>query len=139
MAGFGYLVHDRLADILRRFDIGPGGLIPHVIYQADEVTPIAGQWWYLGLGAQKRSFLPGRSRKLRTVVDGKGVKDSVYPPGFDHRDDNLTFSTAALAGPGLWAEAELHSCLLMSLPLGQALMDAGPGEAIQLRTAPVVA
>jgi hypothetical protein len=139
IAGIGYLVHDRLADILRRFDIGPGGLIPHVIYEADEVTPIAEQWWYLGLGAQKRSFPPGRSRKFKTVVDGKGLKDSIYRPWPDRRDDDLTFSTAALEGPDLWAEAELHSCLFMSQPLGQALIDAGLGEVFQLRTALVVA
>ncbi len=139
MAGFGYLVHDRLADILRRFDIGPGGLIPHVIYEADEVTPIAEQWWYLGLGAQKRSFLPGRSRKFKTVVDGKGLKDSIFRPWPDRRNDDLTFSPVALEGPDLWAEAELHSCLLMSQPLGQALMGAGLGEVFQLRAALVVA
>lgn len=139
MAGIGYLVHDRLADILRRFDIGPGGLIPHAIYEADEVTPIAEQWWHLGLGAQKRSFLPGRSRKLMTVFDGKGLRDSIHQPWPDRRDDDLTFSTAALEGPDLWAEAELTYCLLMSQPLGQALIDAGLGEVFQLRTALVVA
>jgi hypothetical protein len=139
VAGFGYLVNDRLADILRRFDIGPGRPIPHVIYEADEVTPIAGQWWYLGLGAQKRSFLPGRSRKFRTVVDGKGLKDSVDRLWPGRRDDVLTFSTAALEGPDLWAEAELGNCLLMGQPLGEALSDAGLGAVFQLRTAPVVA
>jgi hypothetical protein len=139
IAGFGYLVHDRLAEILRRFDIGPGGLIPHVIYEADEVTPIAEQWWYLGLGAQKRSFLPARSRKVLTVFDGKGLKDSIYQPWPDRRDDDLTFSAAALEGPDLWAEAELHSCLLLSQPLGQALIDADLGEVFRLRTALVLA
>ena len=67
------------------------------------------------------------------------MRDSVYRPGYDHCDNNLTFSAAALEGPDLWAEAEVCNCLLMSQSLGQTLMDAGLGEVFQLRTALVVA
>lgn len=60
VGGF-YAVKGRLAQVLSRFDLGEGGLIPFPIYQADLVTPIKGEFFLLNFGARKSSCLPDQS------------------------------------------------------------------------------
>jgi hypothetical protein len=139
-AGIGYIVDKQVKEVLEPFDLGPGGLFPYTIYQADEVTPTNEQWWMLGMGAQKRSFCPDKSAHpdLECLFDGKGQKDSLYniaiPPG----DDVLAFSSAALEGSDIWHEPELAISFCFSDRLGQALLDADLSHWFDLQTARIV-
>ena len=139
-AGVGYIVDERVAELLSHFDIGPGGMFPYPIYEADEVTPIPDQWQMLGLGAQKRSFRWDMSEHpfLECLFDGKGEKDSIYNVGAPVGDDVLAFSSAALEGADLWQEPELLSMFCFSDRLAQALQGAGLGRWFDLERARIV-
>lgn len=138
MAGIAYIVNEQVEGVFREFDIGPGGLNPYPIYEDDETTPIMERWWILGFGSQKQSFLPERSKKFLTIVNGKGVKPSIYSVWPARRDDDLSFSRAALIGADLWAEENLKDGLMMSHALGTRIIAAGLGDVFQIRSALVV-
>ncbi len=138
MAGIAYIVNAQIERVFRVFDIGPGGMAPYPIYEGDEKTPISEPWWILGLGAQKRSLLPERCAKIRTIVEGKAGKPSIYRMWAARRDDDLSFSADALAGADLWAEEGLQNALMMSEALGNRIIKAGLGDVFQIRSALVV-
>ncbi len=139
-AGVGYIVDERVAEVLKPFDIGPGGMFPYTIYEADEVTPYPKPWWMLGLGAQKRSFRGDLSTHpfLECLFDGKGERDSLYGFAAPVGDDVLVFSPEALEGPDLWQEAELLYSFCFSDRLVQALKDAGLAKWFDLQSARIV-
>lgn len=117
----------RLAEVLSQFDLGPLGLIPYTIYEADEVTPHPGPFWLIGLGVQKTSFLPEESRMFEWGVPNHAT--GIRLPRIDARvsDGDIALSEAALDGPDLWVEAGFRGNLWMSGRLVQALLDAKLG------------
>ena len=140
-AGLGYIVDARVAELLEPFDLGPGGIFPYAIYEADEQTPIKDQWWMLGLGAQKRSFRPDKSKHafLECLFDGKGERDSSYGIMLPMPEDEyLAFSPAALEGADLWTDRELYGAFCFSDRLGQALQEAGLAHWFNLHAARIV-
>lgn len=139
-AGVGYIVDERVAELLGQFDIGPGGMFDYPIYEADEVTLIPDRWQMLGLCAHKRSFRGDISEHefLECLVDGKGEKDSIYNIGAPVGDDVLAFSSAALEGADLWQEPELMHTFGFSDPLAQALQEAGLARWFDLQRARIV-
>ena len=38
-----YIVDERVTEVFRPFDLGPGGMFPYTIFEADEVTSISEQ------------------------------------------------------------------------------------------------
>ncbi|MFP5432382.1 hypothetical protein [Sphingobium sp. ba1] len=46
-AGSFFAVKGKLAEVLPRFDLGEGGLIPFTIYKADLATPVDGEFFLL--------------------------------------------------------------------------------------------
>lgn len=138
MAGIAYILNEQVERVFRDFDIGPGGLVPYPIFENDETTPIKARWWIFRFGSQKRSFLPERSKRCLTIVNGKGVRPSLYRVWPERQDDDLSFSRAALDGADLWAEENLKDGLMMSASLGDRIIAAGLGEVFQIRSALVV-
>jgi hypothetical protein len=140
IAGVGYIVDERVAEVLSDFDIGPGGMFPYPIYQADEETRITDRWQMLGLGAQKRSFQGDLSKHefVECLVDGKGERDSIYMIGAPVEDDVLVASSAALQGADLWMEPELLDMFGFSDRLAQALKEAGLARWFDLQRARIV-
>ena len=120
-------VRERLADVLSQFDLGPIGLIPYTIYEADEVTPRPGPFWLIGLGVQKATFLPEESRNFKSY--GQHYKTGKYSYGVNLGvgDDDIALTAAALDGPDLWVEAGFRGTLWMSDRLAQALLAADFG------------
>ena len=134
MAGFAYIVNEKLAHIMKDFDLGPGGMAPYPIYESDETTPIKDKWWILGLGAQKHTLLPEQCRKIRAIIPKTETYIGLYRE-YSLEPDELTFSRDALIGPDLWAEKHLVEALLMSDGLGQKIIEAGMGDYFQIRSA----
>lgn len=112
--------------------------MPYPIFEADEVTPIPEKWFLLGLGAQKRSFLPDQSTEFETLVDPTPARAGLYSTYAWVKDDEIACSPAALEGADLWAEYRVRNAFFYSAALGQALVDAGYGEVFGLRRARIV-
>jgi hypothetical protein len=131
-------VKGKLAELLRRFDLGEGGLVPIKIYEADLVTPHPGEFFYLNFGARKNSLLPERSKGVeKFAVDHKtGFQYWTINWWFD--DCDVALSMDALEGPDLWFEEKVTDELFMSNPLAEALIKIGMGKVFRLKECRVV-
>jgi hypothetical protein len=56
-----FVVRGKLAEILSRFDLGEGGLVPFPVYKADLVTPNGDDFFLLNFGARKNTLVPEAS------------------------------------------------------------------------------
>jgi len=138
-AGPFYAVKGKLADVLSRFDLGAGGLIPFTIYRADLVTPLEEKFFLLNFGGPKDSFAPEESNTKCTrqmFVDkqtGRPMWD-VNP----HAGGDLALSPAALEGADLWCEKTVFNTLFMSDALAAALRAAKIKIDFELMTCRIV-
>lgn len=122
-AGPFYAVKGKLAEVLKGFDLGSGGLIEFPIYQADKMTRLPGPFYLLNFGGVKDSFVPGESRKLhsRRTVEQDGYE---LWATYDLEDGDLALAPAAFAGADLWHERKLENRLFMSDRLHDAILAA---------------
>lgn len=114
-------VNQDLVDILSRFDLGTGGLVPFPIYEADETTPYPVNYSFLNFGGQKNCFLSEESNNafLEYVLEDENVEMwDVYP----ERDGDIAVSKAALDGPDLWMDSRVLRKIFMSDALAEALI-----------------
>ncbi|KEO59248.1 hypothetical protein [Thioclava indica] len=121
MAGGFYAVRGKLAEVLKQFDLGAGGLIEFPIYQADKVTPLPGPFYLLNFGCIKDSVVIEQCQKLHHVFEKK-----IF--GYDQwsvsnlEDGEIAVTAAALEGPDLWFESKLRKKILMSGRLHDAIV-----------------
>lgn len=130
-AGF-FVVRSELAEILSRFDLGEGGLIPFPVYQADLATPYPGEFFLLNFGCTKNTILIDRCEDARKFVVDKASGLQIWHINRSKPDGQVVLSPRALEGPDLWFEEAVHNKLFLSDALGQALLDIGMGELFRL-------
>lgn len=120
-AGGFFAVKGKLAEVLSRFDLGTGGLIPYPIYQEDRTTPLEGPFFLINFGSQKQSFLSQESRKVEPffTLERHGVEE--WAAKFGLEDGDIAVSTAAREGADLWFEPRLRNMILMSGALVNAI------------------
>jgi hypothetical protein len=120
-----FAVRGKLAEVLSRFDLGQGGLIPFTIYREDKTSQFPGDFHIWKLGAQKDGFLPDQSRKIWPFGVGLNIVKGLWDPSADVEDDDLAVSTAAVAGPpDVWCDPKAHKSLFFSDPLRAAISTA---------------
>lgn len=95
------VVREDVADIMRQFDLGEGGLTPVKYYQFDEKTEIPGRYFALNIGASKSSFLPDESKNLRT---NQYPEARTYRLNFQPKHGDVAVSPEALEGPDIWKD-----------------------------------
>jgi len=123
MAGGFYAVRGKLAEVLKQFDLGAGGLIEFPIYQADKVTPLPGPFYLLNFGCIKDSVVIEQCQKL--THDFKKEIDGYDKWGaFNLEDGDIAATAAALEGPDLWMESKLRKKIFMSGRLHDAILAA---------------
>lgn len=122
-AGPFYAVKGKLAEVLKAFDLGKGGLIDFPIYQADKTTRLPGPFYLLNFGAIKDSFLASESRKLRSrrTMERDGYERWAT---YDLEDGDLALTAAAFEGADLLHERKLENRLFMSGRLHDAILAA---------------
>lgn len=134
MAGGFYAVRGKLAEVLKRFDLGEGGLIEFPIYQADKVTPLPGPFYLLNFGCIKDSVVIEQCQQLRHV----------FHPDHDQwgasnlADGAIAVTAAALEGPDLWFEHKLQEKIFMSGRLHDAILAAKIKVNLQFARARVI-
>jgi hypothetical protein len=119
-----YAVKERLAEVLARFDLGSGGLVPFPIFQEDLKTPVEGKFYYLNFGARKRTILPNESKNVELVASNNATGVEIWKVNPWAEDGDVAFSAAALAGADLWVEENVRDGLFMSEALVAALREA---------------
>ncbi len=119
-AGSFYAVKGKLAEVLSRFDLGQGSLIPFPIYQDDKVTPVTGEFFVWSLGAHKNAFLLEQSPKIRTAGIGRSTMSGQWTVDPNVEDGDIALSSASAGPPDVWCDPRL----LWSLFLADALVAA---------------
>ncbi len=132
-AGGFLVVRGKLAEVLSRFDLGEGGLIPFTIYKADLDTPYPGEYFLLNFGCQKNSVLPEQSQNVvKFAVDHKtGLQ--YWKVNSWSEDADVVLSPVALEGPDLWFEEFVFNKIFMSDRLAQALIEIGMSDIFKLQ------
>ncbi|MFK4003716.1 hypothetical protein [Qipengyuania sp. NPDC077563] len=131
MAGPFYAVQGKLAEVLARFDLGEGGLLPFTIYQADLETPYPGEFFLLNFGCRKDTLVPESSKKVSKFVVVKKTGQQRWKVD-DWIEDEVVLRDAALEGPDLWFEEALYNKIFVSDALAQAIMDIGMKDVFAL-------
>jgi hypothetical protein len=114
-----------LAETLRRFDLGKGGLIPLPIFQEDLTTPEPGEFFLVNFGARKDSLVPKESTMLRQGYVEPATGRQIWTVGSGVKNGDVALTPAALDGADLWNEERIRSRIFMSDALITAIREAG--------------
>ena len=125
-AGCYWVVSSRVADVLRQFDLGGGGLYPVNVYQKDRATRVDGDFYCINFGNVKRAFLPELSPLARDWPQGRRVLPWVP------KDGDVAVSADAYVGPDIWVDPMLFNTFFVSDRLRSALKKAGLDGAFRL-------
>ncbi len=136
-AGPFYAVKGKLAEILKNFDLGEGGLIEFPIYEADKTTQLPGPFYFLNFGAIKDSFVPSESKKLysRRTIESNGYE---LWATYRLEDGDIAVTAAALGGADLWFERKLENKIFMSGRLHDAILAAKVKTKFQFAKAQII-
>ena len=121
MANGFWCVSARCAEVLSRFDLGPGGTRPIQAFQHDRTTPIEGQYAVLNFGAHKTALVAEASPGARLPMGWEGPMRALK---LNHKDNDIAVSISALDGVDLWVDPHLDRALFLSAPLADALRKA---------------
>lgn len=134
-----HAVKGKVAEVLSRFDLGDGGLIPYPIYKADLVMPMGEEFFLLNFGARKDSFLPELSNNVAKSVVQVATGRQLWGINSWHEDGDVALSPAALEGPDLWFEEVVsYGEIFMSDSLAQALIEIGMKDLFALKGCRIV-
>jgi hypothetical protein len=137
VGGF-YAVKGKLAEVLARFDLGEGGLVPFPIYKADLVTPYEGEFFLLNFGAQKNCILPEQSENVVKFVVNAQTGIQIWKVNSWFEEGDVALSTAALEGADMWFDPIVYNRIFMSNALAEALQSAGVAEDWRLKQCRIV-
>lgn len=138
VGGF-YCVKGKLADVLSRFDMGEGGLIPFPIYKADMETPYPGEFFLLNFGAIKNSIIPEKSQNVVKFTINKNSGQQIWKMNSWHEDADVALSPFAIEGADLWFEELVDNKIFMSDALAQALVGIGLADVFKLKRCRIAA
>jgi len=120
-------VTEKAASVLRRFDLGSGGLYPLEMVRYDGVTPVDGFFWALNFGEKKNALAMEDSRS----VDGPNGRGNCTPELWV-KDDDFAVTPAALDGADIWGDVRVEVGFFVSPRLGQALHKADLAKVFHL-------
>jgi hypothetical protein len=127
-----YIVTERVANILRQFDLGGGALYPvnDGIYKKDNKTRFPGEYFTWIFGNVKTGFL-GQHSPTAEERGGSSNRDWCKFPTYV-KDNDIAVSRDVLGGPDIWLDHTLFQSIFLSGRLADALIEAGLKRAFQL-------
>lgn len=131
-------VNAKVADVLRRFDLGEGELVPVPLFKADLETPWPEPYFYINYGGPKDTLLPEQSRNVQLRLKVPETGQEIYDVPFKIADGDITLSAAARSGGAVWIEQKIRSRLFMSEELVAALLDTGINVDLRLAKCRIV-
>ncbi|WP_338723710.1 hypothetical protein [Devosia sp. XK-2] len=130
-AGSFFAVKGRLAEVLKNFDLGEGGLVEFPVYEADKTTRLPGPFYLLNFGAIKDSFVPEESQsrvgeKMMGLISRREMERDGKElwAAYDLADGDIAVTRAALEGADLWFDRRLDNQIFMSGRLHDAILAA---------------
>ena len=130
-AGF-FVVTGKTTEVLSRFDLGEGGLIPFPVFEADLATPYPGEFFLLNFGCIKNTVLIDQCEDATKFLVRKATGVQVFHINDFKPQGEVVLAPRSLEGPDLWFEEAVHNKIFLSYALGQALIDIGMGEVFRL-------
>ncbi|MEM9798421.1 MAG: hypothetical protein AAF919_18165, partial [Pseudomonadota bacterium] len=122
MAG-GYLaVSEKLADILRQFDLGASLLTPVRLLHMDRKTPYPGEHFLFQIKERKRGFEPDHS--ARWEPNPYEWNAWIGTPDTPQKDGDITVNPTVRTGADIWTDPNLFLALFLSDRLANAIRDA---------------
>ena len=125
-----WLVSQRVADIMRQFDLGDGDLHAVEVREKDGKKRLDETRFCWIFGNRKDALDSDASANLRLFRD---------VPGEDRRllaskpaDDDVALAPGAALGPDVWLEKRLKKAVFLCGALGDALVSDGLGKALRL-------
>jgi len=117
-------VNHKIANVISRFDLGKGGLVPVPLFKANLQTPWPEEHYYISYGGPKGTLRPEHSRKVdfQYEVPGTGLKKFELAPYIE--DGDVALSHEALSGTGIWIDPALRAKLFLKGELVEALQSA---------------
>ena len=137
VSGF-LVVRGALAELISHFDLGEGGLVPFPIYNADLVTPMEGEFFFINFGTRKNSFLPEQSQLVERMAIDRKTGTQIWDVKSWFKDGDVALSATALEGPDIWFEETVYNKIFMSDELAQALQDVVLAEDWRLKQCHIV-
>ena len=113
-------VSEKVAEVMRRFDLGEGGLVPVPLFKADLETPWPEPYYYINYGGPKDTFLPEQSRSTDILIPREPPEKTTYDV-FSPSDGDIALSCKAEQGADIWVEQYVRSKLFLSSALVDAL------------------
>jgi hypothetical protein len=136
-AGF-FVVRNELGELLGRFDLGEGGLVPFPIYKADLETAYGEAFFLLNFGARKNTCLPEQCEDATKFYIDKDTKQQVWHLNDYVENGEVVVSQTALHGPDLWFESAVYNRVFMSEALATTLQVADLAEAWRLQRCRII-
>lgn len=131
-AGGFLVVRGKLAEVLARFDLGDGGLVPFPVLKADLETPYSGEFFLLNFGCRKNTLVPEMCGDAQKFLVRKDTGQQVWHINKFYPDSEVVLSAAALEGADLWVEEAAHRKVFMSDALARAVIEIGMGDIFNL-------
>lgn len=131
-------VNEKVADVLRQFDLGEGELVPVPLFKADLETPWPAPYFYINYGGPKDTFQPEQSRNVQFRLKVPATGQEIYDVPFKIADGDIALSAAARAGGAVWIEQKIRSRLFLSEELVVALLDTGINVDLRLAKCRIV-
>lgn len=129
--GNGFItVSGKCAEVINQHDLEGGGLFPVEIYEFDRVTKIAGTFFALNFGKNKKTLLPEESKNIRRFPRHDQCWELEY--GL-HDDFDITVSENATEGADIWVDPDLWASVFFSDRIVAALSKENLLDGVNLR------
>ncbi|MEJ6391485.1 imm11 family protein [Gymnodinialimonas ulvae] len=115
-----FVVSQRVAEVMERFDLGGSALLPVALSKKGNTDPFCGSYYIVHLTEQKAAFDPDNSNNF----DKPRYEDDTYLGSVSrtrNKDDDIVCNASAVVGVDLWTDPLLLTSLMLSDPLYQAL------------------
>ena len=135
VAGSYFIVSQKTADVLTRFDLGTSALFPIEMLKRGQKEAFDGTYYVVHTSEIKEGFEPDHSENFGKPRHGNKDWLGVVEPTITI-DDQIAVNASVREGADLWIDPRLLRSLFFSDALYQALMDAdvlGNAETIRCR------
>lgn len=131
---FGYwVVSDKVANVLRRFELGAANIYPVRVYRKDRKTPIGNSWFCLNFGNVKSAVIPEQSTHIRPL----GPSKTYWLPD-ELENNSVAVHKMALDDPDIWIDAIFGNTFFVSDRLAMALKAEGVAGPFGLKKCRVI-